>query len=184
MIRSTWIGGAGGLIGGGLIALYACHADRDVSTEILIRSAPRTVWQVLTATGDYPAWNPMINRITGNLREGEFIEVDEGMVFHPKVLAFRADQELRWQGHVWFPWIFAGDHRFVLQTQGNHTRFIQSERFTGILVGRLTDGIIAETVQEMEAMNRALKLRAEGAGPPEGGIEMAENRGTAAPYRR
>jgi hypothetical protein len=103
----------------------------------------------------------MINRINGELRAGNVIEVDEGMVFHPTVLVMKADQELRWKGHVWIPGIFDGEHRFVLEAHGENTRLIQSERFTGILAGRLTRGVIDETVDAMQDMNRALKARVE-----------------------
>jgi hypothetical protein len=154
------------LVVAGLFAIYACHADRDISTDILIQSSPRTVWQVLTATSQYPSWNPMINRIAGDLHEGNVIEVDEGMVFHPKILAFRPNRELRWKGHVGIPGIFDGDHRFVLAGQGEYTHLVQSERFTGILAGRLTRQIIDDTVEAMQEMNRALKARAESSDRP------------------
>jgi hypothetical protein len=54
-----------------------------------------------------------------------------------------------------------GEHRFVLEAQGEYTRLTQSEHFTGILAGRLTRGIIDETIEAMQQMNRALKVRAE-----------------------
>jgi hypothetical protein len=149
------------LLVAGSLVLFACHGDREISTEVLIDGSPRTVWQVLTATSAYPSWNPMIARIVGDLREGNIIEVDEGMIFHPRILAFRAEQELRWKGHVWVPGIFDGEHRFVLEPLGDRTRLIQSERFTGILAGKITNGIIDETVNAMNGMNSALKARAE-----------------------
>jgi hypothetical protein len=154
------------LVVAGFLGIYACHADRAISSDILIHNSPRSVWQVLTVTSEYPSWNPMINRISGDLREGNVIEVDEGVVFHPQVLAFRIDRELRWKGHVWIPGIFDGEHRFLLEAQGEDTRLIQSESFTGILVGRLTRGIIDETVEAMQEMNRALKTRAESVARP------------------
>jgi hypothetical protein len=133
-----------------VIAHYACHADSDVSRDILIHSSPQTVWK-----------NPMINQIAGELREGNTIVVDQWMIFHPMILACRENQELRWKGHVGMPGIFDGEHRFVLQPQGAGTRLIQSERFSGIMCGRLSRGIIDETAASMKEMNAALKVRAE-----------------------
>jgi hypothetical protein len=78
--------------------IIACHADRTVRTEIMIQRTPSAVWQVLITTGEYSAWNPMIDKIVGDLREGNVIEVDQGMVFHPTVLAVHPNQELRWKG--------------------------------------------------------------------------------------
>jgi len=53
------------------------------------------VWTVLTATDDYPLWNPEISRLRGQLRESNVIEFVEGtgpdpMVFHPKILVVQA----------------------------------------------------------------------------------------------
>jgi hypothetical protein len=127
----------------------------------MIKRTPGAVWQVLTATGDYPAWNPMIDKIVGDLREGNVVEVDEGMVFHPTILAVRPNQELRWKGYVWTPGVFDGDHRFVLEAQGEYTHLIQTETFSGVFAGQLTRGVIDQTVSAMQEMNRALKVRAE-----------------------
>jgi hypothetical protein len=145
----------------GIAIIFACHADRTVRTEIMIKRTPSAVWQVLTTTGEYSAWNPMIDKIVGDLREGNVIEVDEGMVFHPTVLAVHPNQELRWKGYVWTPGVFDGDHRFILEAQGEYTHVVQTETFSGILAGQLMRGIIDETIAAMQDMNRALKVRAE-----------------------
>ena len=145
----------------GIGTIFACHKDRTVRTEIMIKSTPSTVWQVLTATDEYSAWNPMIDKIVGDLREGNVIEVDQGMVFHPTVLVVHRNQELRWKGYVWTPGLFDGDHRFILEAQDEYTRVIQTETFSGVLAGQLMRGIIDETVATMQDMNRALKVRAE-----------------------
>jgi hypothetical protein len=145
----------------GIATIVACHSDRSIRTEIVINRTPGAVWQILTATDRYSAWNPMIDKIVGDLREGSVIEVDEGMVFHPIVLAFHPNQELRWKGYVWTPGVFDGDHRFILEAQGQSTHVIQTEKFSGLLAGRLTRGIIDQTVDAMQEMNRALKVRAE-----------------------
>jgi hypothetical protein len=145
----------------GIGTIFVCHEDRTVRTEIMIKGTPSAVWQVLTAIDEYSAWNPMIDKIVGDLREGNVIEVDQGMVFHPTVLAVHPKQELRWKGYVWTPGLFDGDHRFVLEAQDEYTRVIQTETFSGVLAGQLTRGIIDETVATMQDMNRALKVRAE-----------------------
>ena len=155
-----------GLFGCGLLLLLALHKDTSIRTEIWINSSPQQVWQVLTATADYPAWNPMISRLVGELREGNVIEFTEGagsdsMSFHPKILRVRAAQELAWKGNVLVPGLFDGEHWFLLEKQGDKTHLIQSEEFTGLLAGKLTQGVIRETSDQMKAMNVALKQRSE-----------------------
>jgi hypothetical protein len=158
--------GFAGVVLPGFLAILALHHNGSIETDTLIDSPPQMVWTVLTATDDYPLWNPEISRLHGQLREGnviEFVEVTgpDAMVFHPKILAVRPDRELRWKGYVWFPGIFDGEHHFILEAVGNKTHFIQREKFTGILVGSLTQGVLKGTVDSMQAMNDALKKRAE-----------------------
>lgn len=148
------------------LALFALHRNGAIETDVLIDSSPQAVWHVLTATTDYPAWNPEISRLEGQLREGNVIEFAEGtgpdaMVFHPQILVVRPERELRWKGYVWLPGLFDGEHWFVLEPVGNRTRFIQGETFTGVLVGRLTLGVLKDTVDSMREMNEALKRRTE-----------------------
>jgi hypothetical protein len=155
-----------GVVCSGLLTLFALHHDGSIETDVLIDCPPQTVWKVLTATADYPLWNPEITRLEGQLREGNVIEFVEGagqdaMVFHPKILAVAPDRELRWKGYVGFSGIFDGEHRFILVPVGSKTRFIQAETFTGLLAGKLTEDILQTTVDSMQAMNVALKRRAE-----------------------
>lgn len=158
--------GFAGVVFLGFLAILALHHNGSIETEILIDSPPQTVWTVLTATDDYPLWNPEISQLRGQLREGNVIEFVEGtgpdaMVFHPTILVVQAVRELRWKGHVWFPGIFDGEHHFILETVGNKTRFVQGETFTGILAGTLTQSVLRDTGDNMHAMNVALKKRAE-----------------------
>jgi hypothetical protein len=150
-------------------ALLAMHHDGSVETDVWIDSPPQTVWKILTATHDYPRWNPEISRLDGALVVGNVIEFSEGagpdaMVFHPTVLTVNAGRELKWKGFLWIPGLFDGEHRFQLEAAGNRTHFIQSERFSGILVGKLSEDALSDTVALMKQMNSALKARAEESG--------------------
>jgi hypothetical protein len=147
-----------------LMTLLLLHKDGSIHTEITIPCSPDQVWRVLTATTEYPAWNPMITSLVGELREGNVVEFTAGtggMTFHPTILSARTAEELRWKGSVLIPGLFDGEHCFLLKREGNQTRLIQSEVFTGLFVGKLTQGILSETTEQMNAMNLALKQRCE-----------------------
>jgi hypothetical protein len=62
----------------GFLAMLALHHNGSIERDTLIDSSPQTVWTVLTATDDYPLWNPEISRLQGQLREGSVIEFVEG----------------------------------------------------------------------------------------------------------
>ena len=81
------------------------------------------------------------------------------MTFKPRVLAFEANKEFRWRGHLLFTGLFDGEHKFELIDNGNGTTtFKQSEKFKGIFVALLN---IENTKKGFEAMNEKLKEMAE-----------------------
>lgn len=122
---------------------------------------------MLTDFESYPSWNPFIQSIAGRPDEGEKLEVRiappgrRAMRFRPTVLKAEAPRELRWLGRVLLPGLFDGEHIFQIEPSGDGgSRFIQRERFTGVLVP-LLGGMLPKTEQGFAAMNEALKQRTE-----------------------
>jgi hypothetical protein len=71
-------------------------------------------------------------------------------------------RELRWLGRVLLPGIFDGEHVHELEPRGpDRTRYVQREKFRGILVPLLGRTLEA-TRLGFEKMNAALEARAEG----------------------
>ncbi len=141
---------------------------KQIKTEILIHSTPETIWNILTDFKKYPEWNPFITSIEGKAEVGMKIKARmqppeaKGMTFTPKILAFRANKEFRWIGHLLFPGLFDGEHCFELIDHGNGTTtFIQKENFKGILVPIFSKMLDVNTVNGFKLMNEKLKLRAE-----------------------
>ena len=140
---------------------------RELRTEIEIDAPPERVWQVLTNFGAYPEWNPFIRSIEGEAKVGSRLKVRieppgaRGMTFRPTVRAAEPARELRWLGRLLLPGLVDGEHRLAVEplTSGR-SRFIQSERFSGLLVGLLR-GTLAATERGFEQMNEALKRRVE-----------------------
>jgi hypothetical protein len=83
------------------------------------------------------------------------------MTFRPIVIAVQREREIRWLGSIWIRGLFDGEHSFRLESDGRRTHLFQTERFSGILVGRLSNGILRETQRGFVAMNQTLKQRAE-----------------------
>ena len=121
----------------------------------------------MTDFAAYPDWNPFIRRISGELQVGAKLEVrieppgGRAMTFKPTVRAAEANRELRWLGRLLLPGIFDGEHSLRIEPlDGGRSRFVQSERFSGLLVG-LVKGALAKTEAGFEQMNTALKTRVE-----------------------
>ncbi len=165
-LRSTvrWLGGVLIVL---LSLLFALHKNAEIQTDIWIERPTAAVWQILTGTNEYPVWNPFIRRLRGELVPGSRIEVeiasaDSGpMSFRPIIISVQREREIRWLGSFWIGGLFDGEHSFRLESDGLRTHLIQTERFSGLLVGRLSNGILRKTQRGFVAMNEALKKRAE-----------------------
>ena len=83
------------------------------------------------------------------------------MTFKPTVRAVEVHRELRWLGRLLLPGLFDGEHSLRIEPRdGGRSRFVQSERFTGLLVG-LVRGALTKTEAGFEEMNAALNARVE-----------------------
>ena len=141
---------------------------KHLQTTIDIQARPEQVWQVLTRFAAYPEWNPFIRQISGRLNPGETLNVLIGatgakpMNIRPIVVEVEENRYFQWQGNMGFKGLFGGAHYFRLEALGeNHTRLIHGEHFSGILRAPLMALIGKSTRIGFEAMNQALKERAE-----------------------
>jgi hypothetical protein len=141
---------------------------RELRTEILIEAGPERVWDILTDQDRLEEWNPFIKEMEGDLRRGERIRVllkqpkRKAMTFKPKVLEVRPGRELRWLGHLGVPGLFDGEHIFEIHpSDGGSVRFVQREQFGGLFVPLFWRMLDTDTREGFEAMNMALKERAE-----------------------
>ena len=140
----------------------------QIVTQMDIAASPERVWSILMDFSAYPQWNPFIRSLSGVAKPGEKLRVTiqpeehRAMTFRPRVLTATNQQELRWLGRLGFPGLFDGEHYFQLAVLSNgSTRVTQGERFSGVLVGLFLARMETATKAGFDAMNRALKDRAE-----------------------
>ncbi len=140
----------------------------DIATTIDIAATPDRVWSILVDFPAHPQWNPFVRSIEGTPRVGDRLTVSirppggKGMTFRPTVLAAEPGRELRWRGHLLFPGLFDGEHYFRIEPLGpGLVRFVHGERFSGLLVPFAKSSLDRGTRAGFEAMNGALKARAE-----------------------
>jgi hypothetical protein len=140
---------------------------KTIRTEIGIARPPAAVWAILADLERWPEWNPFA-KARGRLEVGERLEVEirppgrKPMTFRPTVVRLEPGVELRWLGHLWVPGIFDGEHGFRVDPAGAEScRFGHFEAFRGVLAGPLLWLAGDATRRGFEAMNEALKARAE-----------------------
>ncbi len=142
-----------------------------VETEIAIQASLDHVWEILSDFSRYREWNPLIVRAEGALIRGNRVAISvrmperEAMNFSPTLLALEEKKELRWLGSLAVPSLFSGEHAFVLSERADGSvHLMHRERFRGVLVLFLSRRWFERVRQGFEAMNEALKARAEKVG--------------------
>jgi len=140
---------------------------RTIHTEIGIGAPAAKVWDVLIATDTWAQWNPFA-KASGRFAVGERVAVTltppgkSAVTMRPIIVKLDEGRELRWLGSLGIRGLFDGEHGFrVLPEDVGRCRFEQFETFTGLLVAPIMWMVGEATRQGFEAMNRALKARAE-----------------------
>ena len=140
----------------------------ELQTEITIDAAPEVVWDVLVDLERYADWNPFIVEAAGEAAVGERLTNrlqppgGKAMTFRPTVTEVEPGRTFEWLGRLGLPGIFDGRHRFELRaTPSGGTTVVHTERFRGVLVRAMRSSLDTKTRGGFEAMNAALKTRAE-----------------------
>jgi hypothetical protein len=137
-------------------------------TSIEIEASAERVWSILTDFAAYPSWNPLLPKAAGALAVGERLTValrapSGGVVtIKPTLIAVEPSMRLQWRGSLPIPGLFVGEHAFVLVPLGDgRVRLVHEEQFSGLLIPLLRKMLDTGVRSSFEAMNRALKARAE-----------------------
>jgi hypothetical protein len=133
----------------------------NVVTEI--DASGDAVWRVLTATERFGEWNPFITSFDGALTVGGGITVvlalpnRKPQTLRPKITQLDEGRMLAWRGHVGVRGILDAAHRLeVRRLDHRHCRFVQRERFAGVLVPAVRSVLTVSTPAAFLAMNTAL----------------------------
>lgn len=144
----------------------------ELRTQVDIDATPETVWSVLTDLERYAEWNPFIVEANGVVAVGSKLTNrlrppgGREMTIKPVVTVVEPAHTFEWLGRLGIPGIFDGRHRFDLEpTQDGGTRLVHSEQFDGLLVRFMRTSLDTQTKAGFEAMNAALKTRAEKSSP-------------------
>ncbi|WP_435181167.1 SRPBCC family protein [Halorussus sp. AFM4] len=141
----------------------------EIVTQTKIEASPAKVWEFLIDFDSYPEWNPSLD-IDGDAKEGSQLEVtfkypnQSPTTMKTTVLVVDEPTELRWDARLFIPYLYDGEHRFVLTPldDGERTRLVQAESFKGLLVGFVNRRIGDDIEEGFRQMNERLKEHVEG----------------------
>ena len=140
----------------------------ELYTEIEIQATADRVWQHLTNLDNFHLWNPFILSAQGIVRLGEKVQIHikppqgKDLNFQTTIIQVEPDRNLTWRGKLIIPGLFDSVHSFTIDPiDNNSVHFIQSEKFSGLIVPLLAKDLNTKLLHGLELMNQALKVRAE-----------------------
>lgn len=135
---------------------------KSVRHEIFIDAAVADVWSVLTDTAQYPEWNPTMQILDGELKEGNniqyrFTQNENNQYEVPStVIKITPNQLLNQSGGT--PIILNYDHCYQLEEVEGGTRVTIHEDYRGIFVNFWNPQPVEKAYAKL---NQALKERVE-----------------------
>lgn len=140
-----------------------------IRTETTIHAPPDLIWAILTDFRTYGRWNPYLRAIQGRARVGTPVQIttqhqgSDSVTRRYILLKVDSPRELRWRGRLKLPGLIGAEHGLRLDPQpgGGGTRLRHSAISHGLLAPLLRGASEADLRRSLEAMNAALKTRAE-----------------------
>jgi hypothetical protein len=141
---------------------------RQVQTYVDIQAPASLVWAILADFGTYGRWNPLIRGILGRPTTGSDIQVRLGsprgsdLSVRSRILRASEPRELRWLDQWAMPGLFSSERRFRIEAlPAGGVRFHHGERANGLMAPLLSRRRQLRASSALDAMNTALKQRAE-----------------------
>ena len=144
----------------------------DLTRFVDIEATPESVWQVLTDLPAYAEWNPFITEAEGAFVVGKRLSVHVPPVnafvqpkLRPTVLEVEPSRRLRLSSRLTrpaIPGLFDVELTMTISDHDAGVRLWQQDRFGGLLAPLLIRSLNRHRLTAFNAMNAALKHRAEG----------------------
>ena len=140
---------------------------KTIATEIIIEASSQEVWNVISDNSNWKNWNPFMINSSGTIAKGKKLQntlqmTDKTMGFKPRILEYTEGKSFTWIGRIIMPGIVDGKHSFeVIPLENGKVKFIQYEKFSGILSGIMVKKYGTETKENFIKMNVALKIYVE-----------------------
>jgi len=151
----------------------------EIRTYVDIDASAALVWGILTDFRSYKRWNPFIRAVLGQAQVGNSIEVTQdvaaigGSTFRSTVTHVREPRELRWLGGWALPGLYSAEHRFGIESRPDgRVRLHHGGKYRGVIVPFLQRRLQSTMQPAFDAMNVALKRRAERAEVPSAPITV------------
>lgn len=138
---------------------------KSYHTSIQINKPKKEVWAKLTDFEDYPNWNPLVGKLSGDIRENGQIQmhiVPLNQNFSANLIAFKPEEEMTWLGKQFSTAVIAGTHYYRLKAiDANTTLLEHGETFTGFLSYFIPKSLLQKMERSFIKHNEQLKTQIE-----------------------
>lgn len=141
---------------------------QEITSHIDIAAPAWLVWAILADFRTYGRWNPLIRGVLGRPVTGRRIEIrvrtssGTDVNARPTISRVQEPREMKWVENWRVPGLFSSERRFRIEAlPDGSVRFHHGERVHGLLVTMLGLRRRMRTMPGFNAMNNALKQRAE-----------------------
>lgn len=138
---------------------------KQYHTHIEINAPVEKVWEVLTDFDSYPAWNPLVGSLKGQLTMGSSIAtyiVPLQKTYHPRIVVLEPQHEITWLGVQGARFLMAGKHYYRLEKiSETKTQLFHGERFTGLFAYFIPQDLLQKMKAAFIKHNQLLKQRIE-----------------------
>ena len=140
----------------------------SIKTTVDIHASAEVVWRVLTDFPEYGKWHPLFASLQGKLSVGKRLKLrardkqKRDHQFTPLVVKVVPAAELRWRRWRLLEGVFDREQIFLIVPNGvKGVRFVQREKFSGLLVSLLMPIVAKKTLKAIMLVNLAIKRAAE-----------------------
>lgn len=142
---------------------------REIKTEIQISSKPDRVWSILMDLPGWAEWNPIVNKIEGDLKVGSTLDItmcnDKGkdsQKYKGTITALDENKRFSFVAKMIASFLFSVDRIIELKDSDEGTFFTQKEVYTGLMVSLFWNKLNDMATKMLNSMNEALKKKSEG----------------------
>lgn len=142
-------------------------SDLRIESRIGIAASTDAIWEVLTDFEGWKDWNPLYPRAAGEIRIGSKLDLDLAIPgrpvqrIQPTVLDWAPYDHLHWRLIALRGWVTTVRFLEIEELSPGSCIFSNGEIFSGFPVGFAIKPMRRQIREGFEAMNEALKARAE-----------------------
>jgi len=141
---------------------------KEINTEIIISSTPDEVWEILMDLPNWSKWNPIVNKIEGDLKIGGELSItmsdskgNNGKKYKSIIVELDENKRFSFIATMMAKFIFSAERIIQLRATEKGTIFTQREIYTGLMVSLFWKKLSTDATEMLNSMNKALKKEVE-----------------------